>query len=459
MHKHFTYIRGSKGDTRRSARLRLAVTVTVVVSAAICLLCLPGISSQFPFSHNRPSNTEPLEQRASRDSCDDSERAPAACNEELQEIVELTDPGDTLASLMFDNISDESAAQKVADRLAANIQQYKNTSFDSNTALPQGSRYTINLDRDGRFLKASIELDSSSVFHVARETAGLRAWKDEVVLDFKPETVTIRMKGSLQDSVLTAGEGQDLFAKIKDVFQWDIDFRSEARRGDVCTVLLERKYADDRPSGYGRILCAVYDGKKTKKTAVRFNEKYYDKSGEELKKDFLRTPLREKLKITSKFGNRFHPIDRIWKRHDGVDYGAPAGTPVLSIAGGVVTFAGWNNGYGNYVCIRHDNGCESRYGHLQRIEKRVQVGARLKQGDRVGLVGMTGKATGPHLDFQLLVNGRHEDPQRVKMVQSPRTVPQPLRPRFDKVCAEHLLSLERTIMGKTAALSSQSALD
>ena len=143
--------------------------------------------------------------------------------------------------------------------------------------------------------------------------SGLRAWKDEVVLDFKLEVVTIPMRGSLQDSVLSAGEGQDLAKMIQTVFSWDIDFRSEARRGDVCTVLLERKYADDRPSGYGDVLCAVYDGKKTKKTAIRFNNKFYDKSGEELKKDFLRTPLREKLKITSKFGNRFTQLTEFEK--------------------------------------------------------------------------------------------------------------------------------------------------
>ena len=181
------------------------------------------------------------------------------------------------------------------------------------------------------------------------------------------------------------------------------------------------------------------------KTAVLFNNEYYDAKGLELKKNFLRSPL-SVIRVTSRFGKRYHPVLRVWRKHNGVDYGATQGTPVWSIAGGVVTFAGWQNGYGNYVVIKHDNGYESRYGHLHRIM--VARGQRVKQRQRIGSVGMTGLATGPHLDFQLLVNNRHVNPLNVKMAQSLRSVPSPLTDRFSRLAQERLLALKGVMVSQ-----------
>jgi murein DD-endopeptidase MepM/ murein hydrolase activator NlpD len=250
-----------------------------------------------------------------------------------------------------------------------------------------------------------------------------------------------------------------LALKLLNVFRWDIDFQSESMSGDICKVLFERRYADDRPSGYGDILCAVYDGKKTgRKVAVLFNRAYYDENGVELKKNFLRSPLSE-LRVTSKYGLRFHPIKKVWRKHNGVDYGAPVGTPVWAVASGVVTFAGWQRGYGRYVCIRHDNGYESRYGHLHRYF--VAKGQRVKQRQRIGLVGQSGEATGPHLDFQLLRANRHIDPQdrSVRMISTLRSVPGPLKPRFETVAQQRLLHLQGVAMGRPSRGSKASSLD
>jgi murein DD-endopeptidase MepM/ murein hydrolase activator NlpD len=244
--------------------------------------------------------------------------------------------------------------------------------------------------------------------------------------------------------VLKAGEGMELALKLTNVFRWDIDFQSESVKGDVCKILFERRYADDRPSGYGRILCAVYEGKKTtKKTGILFSGTYYDQTGSELKKNFLRSPLNV-LRVTSRFGRRFHPILHVWRKHNGVDYGAPTGTPVWSVAGGKVTFSGWKRGYGKYVCIRHENGYESRYGHLSRIF--VRKGQHIKQRQRIGLVGQTGLATGPHLDFQLLAQGKHLDPLRVRMVKVIRKVPAPLKSRFASVARQRLQRLGNVVL-------------
>lgn len=357
-----------------------------------------------------------------------------------QEVTDVTAPGDSLYSLLTDNLSDEGTAIGLAKAFAATIKRSLETPFDYKAPLQTGKRYSITVDRDGRFLQAALELEPAHVFHAVQDENGLRCWKEEVVLDFKTETISFDIAGTLTESVLNTGEGTELALKLSNLFRWDIDFHSESSRGDVCRVLFERRYADDRPSGYGRILAATYQGKKTGiKTAILFNNEYYDAKGLELKKNFLRSPL-SVIRVTSRYGQRYHPVLRVWRKHNGVDYGAAQGTPVWSIAGGVVTFAGWQNGYGNYVCIKHDNGYESRYGHLHRIF--VAKGQRVKQRQRIGSVGSTGLATGPHLDFQLLVNNRHVNPLKVEMAQSIKTVPAPLSDRFSSLAQERLLSLK-----------------
>ncbi len=373
-----------------------------------------------------------------------------------QEITDVTAEGDSLYSLLSDNLTEENTVMKLAKAFAGTIEQSLDAPFDYNAALPAGKRYSITVDRDGRFLQAALELEPAHVFHAIQDENGLRCWKDEVVLDFKTETLSFEIEGTLIESVLNTGEGTELALKITNLFRWDIDFHSEAVRGDVCKVLFERRYADDRPSGYGRILCAVYEGKKTGiKTALLFNNEYYDVSGQELKKNILRSPL-SVIRVTSRFGRRFHPVLRVWRKHNGVDYGAAQGTPVWSVAGGVVTFAGWQNGYGNYVCIRHDNGYESRYGHLQRFF--VSKGQRVKQRQRIGTVGMTGLATGPHLDFQLLVKNKHVNPLSVKMVQSAKKVPAPLNERFSRLAQERLYALKGVILSQGSIVDSRLSL-
>lgn len=412
-----------------------------------------AFSSYIPLSTGLGSRISPSE---SPETCTPDRESvkgpqPAGYNGS-QEVADLTSPGDTLLSLLYENMSDDFVVDKVASSLQLIIQAHLKKPFDPNAPFKPGKRYSFTLDKDGLFLKATIELEPSEIFHCAVVDGLLKSWKEEVVLDFKEESVSFPVIGDLTESVLNAGEGVELALKLSSVFRWDIDFRSESMRGDVCRVLFERRYADDRPSGYGRILSAVYEGRKTgKKTAVLFNNEYYDEKGIQLKKNFLRSPL-SVLKVTSRYGMRFHPVFRVWRKHDGVDYAAPQGTPVWAIANGMVTFAGWNHGYGNYVCVKHDNGYESRYGHLRRTF--VKVGQRVKQRQKIGLVGMTGIATGPHLDFQLLLKGKHINPLGVTMLAEVRSVPEPLKGRFNFVAQQYqhklsamMLSQESTRIG------------
>ncbi len=441
------------GRAASGAVTRVLIFAALIVCVAAMFAALyhdAALSSYMPLSIISPSRPSPSSGPETCAAETDTSKAmqPPGYNGS-QEIADLTSPGDTLLSLLYENIQDDFVAEKVAASLQSIIEVHLKRQFDPNSPFKPGKRYSIVMDKDGLFIKATFELEPSEIFHCSVVDGLLKSWKEEVVLDFKEETVSFPVIGDLTESVLNAGEGVELALKLSSVFRWDIDFRSESMRGDVCKVLFERRYADDRPSGYGRILSAVYEGRKTgKKTAVLFNNEYYDENGVQLKKNFLRSPL-SVLKVSSRYGMRFHPVFRVWRKHDGVDYAAPQGTPVWAVANGVVTFAGWHSGYGNYVCVKHDNGYESRYGHLRRMF--VKVGQRVKQRQKIGLVGMTGVATGPHLDFQLLLKGKHVNPLGVKMVAEVRSVPEPLKERFNFLAQQYQHKISRMILSQESA--------
>jgi murein DD-endopeptidase MepM/ murein hydrolase activator NlpD len=436
----------------RSRDPRLVVTFKMTILAVVAIgfvglgayFCFSAtFGNNFPFSCNIPSFPA-TRHKVSISSQKPRALIPPKTREPLsgsQEIVDLTGHGDTLLSLLSVNLPDLESSTRVANSLASVIQPFLEKTFTVNTVLESSKRYSLILDAKGRFLKATLELAPDKVFHAVREGNAIRSWKEEVVLDYRIETASFVVRDSLQQAVLDAGEGRGLVVKLNDAFRYDIDFSSESRRGDTCKVVFERRYADDRPSDYGDLLYVEYQGKVTgTKIAVRFNNEYFDEKGTELKKNFLRSPL-SVTRVTSKFGMRRHPIFKDRRMHKGVDYGAPIGTPVLSIASGVVTFAGWQRGYGKIVHVKHGNGYESRYGHLHKFF--VRKGQRIKQTQRLGLVGRTGRCTGPHLDFQLLRANRHIDPLKVKMIKKLRTVPRPLMGRFKSLAKEREQLLSR----------------
>jgi murein DD-endopeptidase MepM/ murein hydrolase activator NlpD len=214
--------------------------------------------------------------------------------------------------------------------------------------------------------------------------------------------------------------------QMAEVFSTDVDFHRELRRGDTFSVVYEALTADGEPitwaSSGGRVLAAEFVNKGRPYTAVWFKDElgkggYYDLNGQSKRRSFLASPM-EFSRVTSGFAMRMHPILNQWRAHKGVDYGAPSGTPVRAVGDGVVEFAGWQNGYGNVVEIRHSNDRATVYAHLSRID--VRRGQRVDQGAHVGAVGATGWATGPHLHFEFKVAGVQHNP--VAIAQSSEAV-------------------------------------
>jgi len=214
--------------------------------------------------------------------------------------------------------------------------------------------------------------------------------------------------------MMECADSPQLALQLAEIFAWQIDFLTECREGDTFNILVEKQHRGDFYR-WGKVLAAEYEGELlSTHTAILFEDPtghtdYYTEEGDSLRKAFLRAPLNYKY-ISSYFSkNRLHPILRIWRPHLAIDYAAPTGTPVSTIGGGTVIYAGWKGGYGNYIQIRHPNNYVTGYGHLSRFAKGLKSGQKVEQGEIIGYVGATGLATGPHLDFSISKNGAKVD--------------------------------------------------
>ncbi len=227
--------------------------------------------------------------------------------------------------------------------------------------------------------------------------------------------------GTIRNSLFAATDEaripDPVATQMAEIFGTDIDFHRELRRGDTFSVIFEALTADGEPITWnqssGRVLGAEFVNNGKTYSALWFKDAgsgkggYFDMNGQSKRRSFLASPM-EFSRVTSGFAMRMHPILQTWRQHKGVDYGAPSGTPVRSVGDGVVDFAGQQNGYGNVVEIRHSNERSTVYAHLSRID--VRQGQRVEQGARLGAVGSTGWATGPHLHFEFKLNGMQQNP-------------------------------------------------
>ena len=257
-----------------------------------------------------------------------------------------------------------------------------------------------------------------------RDGDGWAAAREEVEL--RPQVVRIAglVMSSLHDAVVALGERGQLANDFAEIFAWDVDFSRSVQFGDEFAVLYERLYRDDEDEGEvyvrpGRILAARYKGAVGEYSALYFELEegrggYYRPDGGSVERQFLLAPLRFS-RISSRFSSaRRHPILKITRPHHGIDYVAPAGSPLWSVADGRVMYRGWAGGFGNLVKIRHNNGYVSYYAHLSRFAKGLAVGQTVQQKQVIGYVGQTGLATGPHVCFRIAKDGRYVDPRRLQ---------------------------------------------
>jgi murein DD-endopeptidase MepM/ murein hydrolase activator NlpD len=231
---------------------------------------------------------------------------------------------------------------------------------------------------------------------------------------------------SLIAAIDEAGENVQLAMELAEIFSGQIDFQSDLQEGDDFRVLFEKQSHDGQFSGYGAILGASISVDGRRLDAFRWQDPitgkydYYDANGRSLKRFFLKSPLRFEPRITSRFSmHRLHPVDHVYRAHLGVDYAAPTGAAVVAVADGIVVSAAPSGGSGNMVRVKHPGGFETYYLHLSAFAPGIRAGSHVQQGQLIGRVGMTGLATGPHLDFRLRKNGAFVNPVAAHSRQAP----------------------------------------
>lgn len=291
-----------------------------------------------------------------------------------------------------------------------------------------GNTITIwfSLDAPTRLKRLTYEIDDRTYLDVhaggdSDFTARIRTLELDSVIERASGTIA----NSLYESARAEGVNHEVVMELVDIYAWNINFFSDVQPGDTYSVLYEKYYVKDQFKGYGRVLAANFVTQGERHVAIYYeNERrgirgYYNEKGEPLKKMFLKAPLNFR-RISSGFTyHRRHPIFHVDRPHLGVDYAAPAGTPVCALGSGKVVFRGREKGFGNTIRVQHPDGYVSHYAHLSRFAKKLTVGKKVDQGDVIGYVGSTGYSTGPHLDFRVSRHGRFVNPLALKSVNGP----------------------------------------
>jgi murein DD-endopeptidase MepM/ murein hydrolase activator NlpD len=347
----------------------------------------------------------------------------------IREDVRLVAEAITTQAVVPRNANLESLLrqQQLTPELASSVVDAVRGVFDPRR-LRADQTYWVTHTLDGLFREFSYQINADELLRVVFRTGGDVA--HTATPDFNVEVVKIpkeyeRLAVSAQitpdtNSLIGAferqGQTQLLPIQLAEIFSGEVDFNSESQQGDRFEVLVDRVVRNGAYGEYGDIQAAVMHMDGRRLTAYRFTDadgkaSWYDEEGRSLRRAFLKTPLGFNPRVTSGFSqNRFHPVHGRRRPHLGVDFGAPTGTPVLAVASGTVTTAAWSGEAGRLVKIKHAGGYETMYLHLSGFGPGVRAGSRVNQGDTIGYVGMTGTATGPHLDYRVVRNGTYLNP-------------------------------------------------
>ena len=319
--------------------------------------------------------------------------------------------------------------------------------FRAKSESKTGDAYRLELDEIGeirRFNYTPVTAPERPIQVVSRG-GQLSAERLSIPLDERVFAIEVTIEDNLANAIAAAGEDDPLTTLMADeIFGSVIDFRTGPRRGDRLGLLFTKRFLDDRFISYGRVLYARYNGQKVSQIAVDYEDPegargYYDSEGRSLERMFLINPMRY-VRISSTFSRkRFHPVLKKSRPHLGTDYAANTGTRLWATAKGRIAFAGRKGGYGKLVEIEHANGYRTRYAHLSRIH--VKRGQTVDKQDVIGRVGATGLATGPHLHYELLKDGRHINPASANKGRQGA----PLRPKYALHFADHSDKLRRML--------------
>lgn len=347
---------------------------------------------------------------------------------------------------------------EVEPSLAASVTMAVSSVFNPRH-LQADRAFRLTRTLDGLFREFQYQIDAHRFLRVAfRERRPDGQPEFDVAVVPYPRQVTVeavtaditKSTPSLIAAFDAEGENIQLPLILADMFSGEIDFNSELQVGDSASVLFERIRREGEFVGYGDVQAAVLHHEGRRFVGIRFEgadgkPAWYDEQGRSLKRQFLKSPLPFDPRVTSRFSrSRLHPVFGDWRAHLGVDYAASIGTPVVAVAAGTVVFADWSGNSGRLVTLRHAGGLETSYLHLSSFGPGIRPGTHVAQGQLIGRVGMTGAATGPHLDFRVKRNGVHVNPVLIRSRMPPgEPIPPASLPAFREARDRALQALEQ----------------
>ncbi len=283
--------------------------------------------------------------------------------------------------------------------------------------LQPGQELTFKLTRNGDLHSLYYPHSLEQALKVSRKAEGFVARPVKLELDTREQVARGEIRSSFWGAAVEAGMTEDQIMDLAAIFGWDIDFAQDLQPGDSFRVVYQDKYQDDERVASGDILAAEFVNQgATYRAVLNEDGNYYTPEGKAMRKSFLRAPVNFKY-ISSNFNpRRLHPVTGKVRPHNGIDYVAPVGTPIMAAGSGSVVAAGYNQFNGNYVFIKHAGNYVTKYLHLSK--RTVNKGQRVKQGQTIGLLGGTGRVTGPHLHYEFVVGGVHKNPRTLTLPQA-----------------------------------------
>ena len=443
--------------------------LAAIVGLSLVLLFASGFIPEQPTDHSLTLTTPPPELESSQASGVSSAQAGALLPDAAANSVETRDPASPEKYVVNENAVVTSEMVKVGDSMAL-IFARRNFSASALYALTQtahgetltgifpGARLTFESKND-QLTALTYEPGPLERVVFSREQDG--SFISEEIFT-EPEKVLTYKHGIISSNLFSTSQAiglpDNLTMQLAQIFQWDIDFVLDIRPGDEFFALVEEQYLGGEFIGFGDILSARFVNQGRTFTAVRYTTEngvsdYFNAQGRSMRKAFLRAPV-EFSRISSSFNlRRKHPLYKTVRPHRGIDYAAPPGTPILAAGDGRVEIASRTKPNGRYVVIKHGEQFVTKYLHLSKFARGIKPGKRVNQGQIIGYVGSTGYATGPHLHYEFLVNGVHQDPRTVSLPQA-KPVNDKEISRFRDRTFENLLLLDH--FNQQVALTSTS---
>jgi murein DD-endopeptidase MepM/ murein hydrolase activator NlpD len=276
-------------------------------------------------------------------------------------------------------------------------------------------------NRGENFLGLRLRTDPETEVGIKRDDTGVFVtFEKKRELKREPVRAAKNIDSSLFVAAKKAGVPSSLILDLIHTYSYDVDFQRDIRPDDAFEALYER-FTDENGevTHYGNVLYASLTLRGTPHRIYRYTARdgetdYYDENGASVRKSLMKTPV-DGARLSSRYGRRRHPVLGYTRLHRGIDFAAPSGTPIMAAGKGVVTMAGRNGGYGNYIRIRHNSQLSTAYAHLKSFARNVRKGKRVRQGQVIGYIGTTGVSTGPHLHYEILKDGRQVNPLRLKL--------------------------------------------